>query len=189
MAQSTPPATLRSLVSGLNRVVQSNKAPFSALDKSDHRFRDLLKTLDSLSSELHSQGIGATKNSAEVIDPKHEDIFWEKSLIGDATPKVIQRTVFFYVGLNFVLRGVQEQYDLVPSQFLRVPKDKNVYDASLYYEYVKFISKNNQHRFKDINMKNKRIRAFALPGNQRCVVKMLDTYLGMLPSNAPYFYM
>ena len=77
-----PLATLRSLVSGLNRVVQSNKAPFSILDKSDHRFRDLLKTLDSLSSELHSQGIGATKNSAEVIDPKHEDII----ILGEISP-------------------------------------------------------------------------------------------------------
>ena len=58
-----PPATLRSLVSGLNRVLQSNKAPFSVLDKSDHRFCDFLKTLDSLSSELHRQGVGVSKNS------------------------------------------------------------------------------------------------------------------------------
>jgi len=184
-----PPATLRSLVSGLNRVLQSNKAPFSVLDKSDYRFRDLLKTLDSLSSELHRRGIGATKDSAKVIDPKHEDIFWEIGLLGYTTPKIIQRTVFFYVGLNFVLRGVQEQYNLVPSQFVRVPEDKSVYDASVYYEYVELISKNNQHRFKDINMKNKCIRAYALPGNERCVVKLLDTYLDMLPPNAPYFYM
>ena len=63
-------------------------------------------------------------------------------------------------------------------QFLRVPKDKNVYDASVYVLRIcRVISKNNQHRFKDINMKNKRIRGFALPGNQQCVV---DTYLGML---------
>ena len=152
---SYPPATLRSLVSGLNRVLQSNKAPFSVLDKSDHRFRDLLKTLGSVSSELHRQGVGATKHSAEVIDPKHEDIFWEKSLLGYSTPKVLQHTVFFYVGLNFVLRGVQEQYDLVPHQFTRIPQDRNVYDASVYYEYVELVSTNNQHRFKDINMQNK----------------------------------
>ena len=132
---SYPPGTIRSLVSGLNRVLQSNKAPFSVLDKSDHRFRDLLKTLDSLSSELHRQGIGATKNSAKVIDPKHEDVFWQKSLLGFSTPKVLQHTVFFYVGLNFVLRGVQEQYDLVPSQLTRVPQDLSVYDESVYYEY------------------------------------------------------
>ena len=41
-----PPATLRSLVSGLSRELQRNCAPFSVLDKSDIRFRPLLKTLD-----------------------------------------------------------------------------------------------------------------------------------------------
>ena len=39
---------------------------------------------------------------------------------------VLQHTGFFYVGLNFVLRGVQEQYDLVPSQFVRFPQDKRI---------------------------------------------------------------
>ena len=56
-----PPATLRSLLSGVNRVLQENKAPFSILDNDDYRFKDLLKTMDTLCSDLHSQGIGATK--------------------------------------------------------------------------------------------------------------------------------
>ena len=184
-----PPSSLRCLVCGLNRVLQKNKAPFSVVDKNDHRFRDLLKTLDSLSSELHRQGVGAIKHSAKVIDPKHEDVFWQEGLLGYSSPKVLQRTVFFYVGLNFVLRGVQEQYDLVPHQFTRIPRDRRVYNSSVYYEYVEFVSKNNQHRFKDINMKNKNVRAYALPGNERCIVRLLDTYLSILPPDCTYFYM
>jgi hypothetical protein len=184
-----PPSSLRSLVCGLNRVLQKNRAPFSVVDKNDHRFRDLIKTLDSLSSDLHRQGVGAVKHSAKVIDPNHEDVFWREGLLGYSTPKVLQRTVFFYVGLNFVLRGVQEQHDLVPLQFTRVPQDRTVYDPSVYYEYVEFVSKNNQHRFKDINMKNKNVRAYALPGNERCIVRLLDTYLAMLPPDCAYLYM
>ena len=106
-----PPASLRSLVCG---VLHKNKAPSSVIDKSDHRF---LKTLDSLSNKLHRQGVGAVKQSAKLIDPKHEDIFWQKALLGYSSPKILQHMVFFYVGLNIVLRGVQEQYDLVPFQF------------------------------------------------------------------------
>ncbi len=64
-----------------------------------------------------------------------------------------------------------------------------MYNESVYYEYTELIAKNNQHRFKDINMKNKCTRAYALPGNERCVVKLLDAYLTLLPPNAPYFYM
>ena len=131
-----PPAMLRSLVSGLSRVLQSNKASFSVLDKSDSRLRDLLKTLDSVRSELLQNGIGATKRSAKVIDPAHEDIFWQKSFLGYCTPKVLQRTVFFYVGLHLVLRGVQEQHDLVPFQFIPVPEDRSVYNESVYYELL-----------------------------------------------------
>lgn len=47
-----PPSTIRSILSGLNRVLKEAKAPFSILDKSDHRFRDLLLTLDSKQASL-----------------------------------------------------------------------------------------------------------------------------------------
>lgn len=184
-----PPSSLRSLICGLNRILQSNEAPFSVVDKGDPQFRPLLKTLDSLSSELHHSGVGVTKNSAKVIELEHESILWEKGLLGMSTPKVLQCTVFFYVGLNFVLRGVQEQYDLIPSQFVRVSQDVQKYDESVYYEYREYISKKNQHQFKDINSKNKTVKAFALPGNNCCVIKLLDKYLSLLPSDAPYFYM
>ena len=38
-------------------------------------------------------------------------------------------------------------------------------------------------------MKNKNVRAYALPGNERCVVRLLDTYFAMLPPNCAHFYM
>ena len=61
------------------------------------------------------------------------------------------------------------------SQFICVPHEKTVY--------------NNQHQFKDINVQNKFTHAYALPGNQKCVVNILDEHLSFLPCNAPYFYM
>ena len=38
-------------------------------------------------------------------------------------------------------------------------------------------------------MKNKNVRAYALPGNERCTVRLLDTYLAMLPPDCANFYM
>ena len=135
---------------------------------------------------MHRQGVGATKNSAKVIEAKHEDLFWEKSLLGYSTPKLLQRTVFFYVSMNFALRGVQEQDDLVLSQFVLTPSDISMYNSCVFYEYTELISKNYQHSFKDIN---KSCRGYALSGSERCIVKLLDTYLSLLPSGAPYLYM
>ena len=62
------PGTLRSLVSRLNRELKCNGAPFLGLDKSDGRFRALLKTLDTLSCELRREGIGAGKKITKVVD-------------------------------------------------------------------------------------------------------------------------
>ena len=59
----------------------------------------------------------------------------------------------------------------------------------VYYEYIEFVSKNNQHHFKDINMESKKVHAYAIPGNECCIVKVLDTYLPLLPPNALHFYM
>ncbi len=100
-----PPGTIRSLLSGLNRVLKENRATFSILSKGDPRFREVLLTLDSVTSSLHRQGIGAEKHSALVISYDHEKVFWEKRLLGYDTPKTL---LFFGIGLNFVLRGVEE---------------------------------------------------------------------------------
>ena len=42
---------------------------------------------------------------------------------------------------------------------------------------------------KDINSKNKTVRAYAIPGTECCLVKLLDYYLPLLPPDSPYFYM
>ena len=64
-----------------------------------------------------------------------------------------------------------------------------IYHEQVYYKYVEYISKNNQHKFKDINSKNKEVKVYALVGNPRCLVKLLDQYLERLPPGAPFLYM
>ncbi len=86
--------------------------------------------------------------------------------------------------MHFILRGVEEQHTLQRVQLLCEPSDTAVYDNTVYYKYTEFISKNNQHRFKDIDMQNKVVRAFARPDSSSCVVKLLDVYLSHLPENA-----
>ena len=64
---------------------------------------------------------------------------------------------------------MEEQYSLVPKQFIHFPPDTKIYDADVYYEYTKFISKDNQHWFKDINTKNKVVWTYFQIGSERCV--------------------
>ena len=51
--------------------------------------------------------------------------------------------------------------------------------------YLRTISTN----LKTSTLKNKTVKPFVLPGNDRCVVKLLDTYLSLLPLDASYMYM
>ena len=179
------------MLSGLNSVLHTNKAPFSILDKRNPECKELSNTLDVVCSNLHRQGKGAEKHSAPtaVVRPEDELLFWEKGHLGYGSPKALQRTVFLYVILHFALHGVQEQHDLVPQQFSCVVPETSVYDEYVYYQYTEYISKNNQHRFKDLNSSSKITRAYAQVDSRHCVVKLLDTYLAKLHPEGSLFYM
>ena len=148
-----------------------------------------MHTLDSVSSELHRKGIGAQRKSASVITFEDENVLWERGLLGDDSPRVLQHTVFYHAGMQFCLWGIQEHYDMRRQQLVRVPADLQIYDEQVYYKYVEFVSKNNQHRFKDTNASNKEVKVHAIPGCFRCLVKLLDKYLEKLPLDAQYVYM
>lgn len=186
---SYPPATIRNLLSGINRELTKNKIDVAMLDKSDRRFQELHLTLDTISGELHRAGIGVKKESAKVITLEDEDKCWKEGTLGTSSPKTLQHTVFFYLGLYFVLRGVQEQHDMLLSQLQRVPSDYAVYTEDVYYLYTEFISKNNMHKFTDPRSKNKVVRCYAKPGSDRCLVKLLDTYIQLLPADSTHLYM
>ena len=111
-------------------------------------------TLDSTFSDLHSKGVGAIINHAGVISFDDEQKLLDSNIMSMEDPASLLNLVFFYVGMHFCLRGGQEQRDLQVDQVRRCPPDTSTYDSSAYYEYNKFISKNSQHRFKDIHTKN-----------------------------------
>ena len=182
-----PATTLRSLLSGIQRVLHANKVPFNLFDKSDLRFRDLHNTLDSVSASLLKKGIGADVNHAAVLSIEDENAMWEKGVVGDSTPWQLLRAAFLTVGLHFSLRGGQEHRDLKVSQFRRVPTSG--YDANTHYVYIECGSKNRQGRFSETGQKNKVVRAFAQPGLERCPVLILDKFLSKLPSGCKDFYM
>jgi hypothetical protein len=115
-------------------------------------------------------GVGVKKDSAKVITLEEEDLCWEKGTLGTTTPRILQHTVFFYLGLYFVLRGVQEQHDLLLSQLERIPPDYTVFTSDVHYIYTEYISKNNLHKFTNPKAKNKTVRCYAKPGSDRCLV-------------------
>ena len=183
-----PPSSIRSLLSGIGRELADNKVPFNILDGNDHRFQDLNRTLGTINSQLNCDGVRVSVKKAEVITKEVEQLCSDKGTLGISSPTVLQHTIFFYLGLHVVLRGVQEQHDLLVKQ-LRVSNDYSVYNNSVYYEYTEFISKNNLHCFSDHCMKNKVVKAYAQPQSSHCLVLLLDKYLPLLPEDTLLVYM
>ncbi len=90
-----PPKTLKQLLCGIKRLMDTNKVPFNIFDKSNLDFLDLHLVCDTVCSDLLKQGIGATVNHADVILLEHEERLWELGFLGCDNPQVLQNTIFF----------------------------------------------------------------------------------------------
>ena len=60
-----------------------------------------------------------------------------------------------------------------------------IYNEQVYYKYAEYISKNDQAR---MLLQNNEIKVYALVGNPRCLVRLLDQYLERLPPDASFLY-
>ena len=129
-----PPKTIYSLLCGLLRVSQDRGGSLNFLNKLDARFTDLHRTMDSVCSQLHSEGFGAFKKSAPVISFEDQQLLWDAGLLGLDSPPTVFNTVFFYVGLHFCLRGGQEHRNLSLEQLKRYPPEYDIYTEDTYYD-------------------------------------------------------
>ena len=82
------------------------------MNRKDPAFKELTGALQVTCRELHREGVGANVKHAAVFSPAEENVFWDLKAISDRAPLALQRSVFFYVGKVFCLRGGQEQRDL-----------------------------------------------------------------------------
>ena len=109
---------------------------------------------------------------------EHEGKLWETGVLGDASPRSLQRAVFYYIGKRFCIRGGDEQRKLGPSQFLRTENP----DC---YTYVEHGSKNRNGGVAQLRQENKCVPCYSIPEKApRCLVFLLDLYLSKLPKYA-----
>ena len=64
---------------------------------------------------LHQSGVGADVKHSAMISVEEEDELWSSGAINQE----LQRSVFYYVGKIFCIRGGDKQRNLRPSQFAR----------------------------------------------------------------------
>jgi hypothetical protein len=148
------------------------------LDKTNDSFKKLHNICDNLFRQLHSSGIGCDSKQSDIIMKDEENLSWTKGVMGLHSPKSLVRTVFFYIGKVFGLRGREEHRALKLSQFERLK------DPDRYYVYTENESKNRNGGLGQLAVRNKVVSVFAndIKGDH-CIVSILDFYISKLPSS------
>ncbi len=133
------------MFAGVQRYINENKSePVRIFDPLNPVFKPLHQLLDRLYRDLDAQGIGTTKKQSETVSVSEENQLWDTHTIGTDSPQALLFTVFYYNGLNFVLRGGEEHRQLKISQLnFRTVPDPDVPGKDIEcVEYTEHGSKN-----------------------------------------------
>ena len=146
--------------------------------------------------ERASNSIGTTVRHAELISQKHENIMWEKGILGEATPTQMRETVLFLIGIHVGLRAGDEHYNLRrdtftnPSQF---SFKRNEDGVRCLVNTEDCTTKTNDGGVKSMKKECKVAWVYPSQNKVHCPVRLIDKYISLLPpvrmNRKPNFYL
>ena len=95
------PRSLSALLAGIHRHIETH-SPHRIQIQRQEEFEPLRTLLDNLYRKLHSEGVGTTKNQAEVISLHEEKQLWDTSSLSHNTPQGLLMQCSTTIGLIFV---------------------------------------------------------------------------------------
>ena len=128
-----PPSSMYDLISGLSLYLEREHGFTNKLVSG--AFRSVRNTLDNIMKERTAEGVGGRPERDPILE-EHEQLLWEKGILGEDSPDKLRQTVFFLIGVRFGLRGLKEQYDLrrYPDSQINIVKIDGK-DALVYREF------------------------------------------------------
>ena len=101
-----PGKTLYQIVVGIQKHLQIHKITWKLIK--DPGFIDVKTVLDNVMKDQAALNLGLVSRQADLITYEMEQKLWEKNLLGTNTPDKLRTTCYFYMGLRFFLRSVQD---------------------------------------------------------------------------------
>ena len=98
------------MVVAIQKHLWVNKINWELIEGSE--FSDLKTVLDNVMHERTEANIGVVPNRAELITHEFEEKMWKSNILGEDTPDKLRNTVLFLLGINVMLRAVEEHYCL-----------------------------------------------------------------------------
>ena len=153
-------------------------------DKEFQRSRNSLDLSMKLSRE---SGVDGNLKRAEVIEETHDQILWNKNLLGSDTPTKLVHTLVYLFGKNFALRGRDEHRRL---QMSMIEEQYDHLEGRYFLLFTENISKTSRGGIHDSKKEPKKTRAYE---NQqcpdRCIVQLFRKYLNHRPQGVEDFYL
>ena len=152
-------------------------------------FKEIRNTLDNIMKERTAEGIPG-RPERDYISEEHEQILWQKGILGEDNPDKLRKTIFFLIGVRFGLCGLKEQHDLrrYPDSQINIVEIESK-DALVYRE---FQSKTRQGGISEHSKINPRVAyAFCNGVRSRCFVELFRKYWFLGPPGNhswPKFY-
>ncbi|XP_050409452.1 zinc finger MYM-type protein 3 [Patella vulgata] len=180
-----PALSLKSICIGIWRFICNTctRYDLNFMDNNNNHFVNFRSTLDAVMKQLNSQGIGTHTKRADPVTRTDEQKLWDSGTFALNNSRGLLNAVYFYNCKVFGLRAADEHRNLEVSQFAFGEDNKG--------EFVRFQgrkTKNNQGGLgQSGKVQFKEIKQYAHPGNERCVVALLKTYLSNIPSEGPFY--
>ena len=182
-----PGKTLYQMVVAIQKYLNTNKIMWKLVDLKSNEFLELHNVLDNVMKERSEMGVGTVKKQAEYITYEYEEELWKRNILGEDSPDKLRDTVFFLIGINVALRGVDEHYLLhrdMPdrSSQLSFKKDSQGIRCLVYTEDT--CTKNNTGGLNHMGHERKVVWVYPSENIDRYPVRLVDKYVSLCP---PYF--
>ena len=97
-----PPKTVREIIVMIQMYLHENSIYWKLLDQVE--FISLRNVVDNTMKERHAMGLDV-RQSSDIISIRHEDVLFQKGILGEENPMQLLRTLVYMIGLHCALRG------------------------------------------------------------------------------------
>ena len=180
-----PPNTLMALSAGLKRYMEEcGRVHLQIFAKQDTVFYHFRQALDARMKSLTKDGIGIHKKTSDPVELDEEKEFWRKDVFTMDTAEGLSNAVFFYNGKCFAFRSFSDHANCEAGMYYIG------YDAKSKQKILRYqegYSKTNQGGLDNCKVNPKEIIHFADPSNERCIVKLFEAYLQLIPAKGEFY--
>ena len=180
--EAYPGKTLYQIVVSIQKYLETKKIYWRLVE--DRDFRDVRTVLDNVMKERALMNLGLVSRTADIITYEMEQDLWNKHLLRGDTPDKLRTTCYFYLGLRFCLRSVQDHYGLRRTTNLEKSQLslKNVQGKRVLCYVEDAVTKTHDGGLKDRKHDRKRGALFESDNADRDPVRLVQKYLDLCPT-------